>query len=141
MSEHRQALVDLVKAHGWRRGAELGVDRGLLFGALLRECPNLHLTGVDLFPDAERSHRVFDREAGFSDRCEVLKMSTNDASVLFEDGTFDFVFIDADHSYEAVRTDIERWTPKVRKGGWIGGHDFHGTKFPGVVKAVRQAFG
>lgn len=136
-SVHRQMLVSLVKQHGWRRGAELGVDKGVLFGMLLRSCPDLHLTGVDVFPDMQRSHRVFDLEAGYSDRCEVLKMTTVEASRLYEDGHFDFVFIDAAHDYESVKEDIQHWLPKVRVGGWIGGHDYHERKWPGVVQAVK----
>jgi len=139
-SVHRQTFVDLVKAHGWTRGAELGVDKGILFGMLLRQCPDLHLTGVDTFPDMARSKRVFDYEAGYSDRCEVLRMDTVAAARLFEDEHFDFVFIDADHSYKAVKQDITHWEPKVRKGGWLGGHDYHARKFPGVVCAVNEAF-
>ena len=41
-----------------------------------------------------------------------------------DDGTLDFVFIDADHSYEGAKQDIAAWYPKVKKGGWIGGHDY-----------------
>lgn len=35
----------------------------------------------------------------------------------------DMVFIDGDHSYEAVRHDLAVWVPKVKKGGLICGHD------------------
>jgi predicted O-methyltransferase YrrM len=35
----------------------------------------------------------------------------------------DFLFIDADHSYEAVKADWNEWFPKVRKGGHIALHD------------------
>ena len=35
----------------------------------------------------------------------------------------DFLFIDADHSYEAVKADWNGWFPKVRKGGYIALHD------------------
>lgn len=35
----------------------------------------------------------------------------------------DFLFIDADHSYEAVKADWNEWFPKVKKGGYIGLHD------------------
>lgn len=35
----------------------------------------------------------------------------------------DMVFIDGDHSYEAVRHDLAVWVPKVSKGGLICGHD------------------
>ncbi len=37
---------------------------------------------------------------------------------------FDFVYIDADHSYESVKSDIIAWFPKVKKGGFLAGHDW-----------------
>jgi predicted O-methyltransferase YrrM len=140
MSVHRATFVDLVKKQGWKRGAELGVDRGLLFNALLRECPELYLTGVDTFPDRERSWRAFETVRAYQDRSGLLEMTTQEASSLYPDGTFDFVFVDADHSREAVEDDIKHWQPKVRTGGWFGGHDYS-PKFPGVMAAVDQAFG
>lgn len=140
MSVHRETLVALVQRNGWTRGAELGVDKGILFGALLRDCPALHLIGVDTFPDRARSHRVFELVDAYSHRTGLLTMTTRDAAEVIHDGELDFVFIDADHSYEAVLEDIRCWHPKVRAGGWLGGHDYHARKFPGVVKAVNQVF-
>jgi predicted O-methyltransferase YrrM len=35
----------------------------------------------------------------------------------------DLVFIDADHSYDAVRQDWENWSPFVRPGGAVAFHD------------------
>jgi predicted O-methyltransferase YrrM len=37
--------------------------------------------------------------------------------------TIDFLFIDADHSYEAVSRDWKDWVPKLRKGGIVALHD------------------
>ena len=34
------------------------------------------------------------------------------------------VFIDGDHSYEAVREDLAAWEAKLVPGGIIAGHDF-----------------
>jgi len=51
----------------------------------------------------------------------------------------DFVFIDGDHGYEAVKQDIELYEPKVKPGGWIGGHDYQ--NFDGVARAVNERFG
>jgi methyltransferase family protein len=48
----------------------------------------------------------------------------------------DLVFIDGEHSEEACLQDIKLWTPHVRKGGILCGHDFD-PQFPGVEKAVR----
>jgi hypothetical protein len=57
----------------------------------------------------------------------------------FRDDYFDFIFIDADHTYEGVRKDIEAWYPKLKKGGIISGHDYH-SSWPGTIKAVDEFF-
>ena len=49
---------------------------------------------------------------------------------------FDLIFIDADHSYEAVKQDIENWLPKLKKGGTICGHDYG--NWEGVGRAVNE---
>ena len=66
-------------------------------------------------------------------------MTTNEAAGLFKDESLDAVFIDADHSYEAVKTDIQNWMPKVRKGGILAGHDYN-SAWPGVIRAVNEIF-
>lgn len=54
--------------------------------------------------------------------------------------SLDFAYIDASHTYENVRADIRSWLPKVKPGGWIGGHDYN-WKFPGVIRAVFEELG
>lgn len=61
------------------------------------------------------------------------------ASKLFEDGSFDFVYIDASHRYEDVKDDIEAWTPKVRPGGIVSGHDYFDGLYEGVHFGVKSA--
>jgi hypothetical protein len=39
------------------------------------------------------------------------------------DSQVDFLFVDADHSYEAAKADWSTWFPKVRKNGYIALHD------------------
>jgi Methyltransferase domain len=53
-----------------------------------------------------------------------IRMDSLDASKLYRDESLDFVFIDASHDYLSVKKDIEHWTPKVKPGGIISGHDF-----------------
>jgi predicted O-methyltransferase YrrM len=50
----------------------------------------------------------------------------------------DLVFIDGDHSYAAVRQDIQTWQPLVRSGGILCGDDYDPIKKPGVVRAVDE---
>ena len=49
----------------------------------------------------------------------------------------DFCYIDGDHSYAGVYSDIRTIWPKMKSGGIMGGHDFHHT-WPGVIKAVTE---
>lgn len=53
----------------------------------------------------------------------------------------DFVFIDADHSYDGVLADIFAYEPLVRPGGILAGHDFTTAVHPGVRRAVEDYFG
>ena len=57
----------------------------------------------------------------------------------FNDSTFDYVMLDADHAYESISKDIVAWWPKVRPGGILAGHDYS-AEFPGVLQAVTEAF-
>lgn len=52
-----------------------------------------------------------------------VQLHSVDAALKLNDNTVDFVFIDGDHSVEAVRADLAAWWPKVKPGGWLGGHD------------------
>lgn len=52
--------------------------------------------------------------------------------------SFDFVFIDADHTYNGCAGDIEAYLPLMKRGGTMAGHDFH---WPGVAQAVTEEFG
>lgn len=80
------------------------------------------------------------RRAGAEDVVCPLKMPSEKASSLFEDGTLDFVFVDADHGYEAVRRDLHCWFPKVKRRGVLAGHDYVNNDFPGVRRAVDEFF-
>jgi len=50
----------------------------------------------------------------------------------------ELLFIDASHSYLAVRNDIGWWARYVIEGGWIVFHDYGNPMYPGVQVAVRR---
>ena len=56
----------------------------------------------------------------------------------FPDKYFDVIYMDADHSYDALKRDIEMYLPKCKKV--IGGHDY-GNQHPDVVTVVNELFG
>jgi hypothetical protein len=61
----------------------------------------------------------------------------------FKDNYFDWLFVDANHTYEAVLQDLRSYGPKVSDHGLIVGHDFTNHSYAkechfGVVEAVRD---
>ena len=63
---------------------------------------------------------------GFEDRAIMVRSTSEIASNMFNDNSLDFVYIDANHAYDYVVQDIELWYPKIKKGGFICGHDYLG---------------
>jgi len=71
---------------------------------------------------------------------QLVMLCETSASAIrhFADSSLDFVFIDGEHTYEAVKQDISLWLPKVRRGGLIAGHDYG--VYRSVTDAVDEAF-
>lgn len=61
---------------------------------------------------------------GFEDRAIMVRATSEISSDMFNDESLDFVYIDANHAYDYVVQDIKLWHPKVKKGGYLCGHDY-----------------
>lgn len=77
---------------------------------------------------------------GLAEAVTLLIADSQRAARLFGNATLEGVFLDASHDEAAVRADIVAWLPKVRPGGWLGGHDYDPV-WPGVIAAVDGVFG
>lgn len=71
-------------------------------------------------------------------RVVILRQYSKDAAAQFEDESLDWVYLDANHGYEAVKEDLALWWPKVRRGGILSGHDYAIRPSFGVVQAVNE---
>jgi len=81
----------------------------------------------------------FDQRAWIAGNIHKHKGLSEHLATDVEDQSLYFVYIDAGHSYAEVTKDLQAWIPKVKPGGWIGGHDFNYSQ-PGVTRAVMEAF-
>lgn len=57
-------------------------------------------------------------------RVRVVQELSENAAKMIPDGSLDWIYIDANHDFESVTKDLEIWTPKVKEGGLVAGHDF-----------------
>ncbi len=109
-----------------------------------------HFQGSAEIDHTRRAGAVSTSEAAFranlapvanalGDRFCVLVSDSAGAAAQFADGSVDAVWVDAAHSYEPVKADLEAWWPKVKPLGLMGGDDY--VKCAGVTQAVNERFG
>jgi len=71
-----------------------------------------------------------------ADRIRPQRMTSLEAAGLHSPQSLDLVFLDGDHSYEAVKADIAVWQMKIAPGGVLCGHDYD--VFEGVTRAANE---
>ena len=92
------------------------------------------------FYDWEEVYEEFKLNTRFYDNIKLHMDFSYNIYNKFEDGLFDFIYIDANHEYDEVKKDIELYLPKLASNGIIGGHDYHEV-WPDVVDAVNETVG
>lgn len=92
--------------------------------------------------EQDRLRQMSLEETAFArDRRREMWMDSVVAAKHFSGPVLDFVFIDADHSYDGCHSDIEAWKGNIKPGGILGGHDYALPTHPnfGVKRAVDEA--
>jgi cephalosporin hydroxylase len=74
-------------------------------------------------------------KSGLGEFIEVVPFESLEAVKLFNDGYFDFCYIDSSHTYEETKKEIRAWYPKVKDENILSGHDYNA---PEVRQAVDE---
>jgi hypothetical protein len=139
---------------------EVGVCRGE-FSDLVLSNWNGHLSMVDAWQHFDNGYRDIanaDKEehesnlmlanrvaSRFAPRARIVRGVSPYVASQFEDASVDVVYLDANHSYEAVKEELAAWRSKIKPGGAYAGHDFLDAELPtgsfGVRRAVLEYFG
>ena len=137
-----------LKATGSLVGAELGVKEGRLSEAFLARNPLLTMYSVDYWGSDEKIPEQHDHASNyeetvnrlllFGERSIIRRKLTSVAVKDFPDEFFDFVYIDATHTYAGALEDIQQWVKKIKPDGIIAGHDYC-EGWSGVIEAVNQS--
>jgi len=130
----RLDLPDFLAKNGFKKGAEVGVYKAEFTEKFAQA--GLEIYGVD--PWMAQGYEGHEHRQGRQDflfnhaqrvvgkypNCKLIRKTSIDAAKDFEDGSLDFIYIDGNHGLKYVIEDLWEWTPKVRKGGVISGHDW-----------------
>jgi hypothetical protein len=126
---------------------EVGVYQGLMSEHILKTRLDVTWSGVDPWLAADDQPASFvasndpharltqsqqdrfhqdarNRVSRFGARASIYRLPSVDVAPLLPDASLDMVFLDGDHSYEGVVADLAAWWPKLKEGGWLGGHDW-----------------
>lgn len=125
-----QFFVDM----GFKRGAEIGVDKGEFSEKFCKA--GLALYAIDPWHYDDdyqdtRSQERLDFLYGHTRRvlapyptCTVVRKASMEAVCDFPDESLDFVYIDGNHQLKHVIQDLVEWSKKIKRGGVISGHDY-----------------
>jgi len=157
---NRSEYPHILNAMGlFGEGVEVGVQRAAFAEQILSTWRGTRLYCVDpwkAYPESDYrdlsnvsqtdQDRNFaearERLRRFGARAVILRMESRQAAALFQDRQLDFVYLDARHDYESVAADIRVWSPKIRPGGILSGHDYLNGLLAegdfGVKRAVQE---
>jgi hypothetical protein len=129
--------------------AEIGVNEGDFSEQILSLCKPEKLILIDVWA-SKRYHgglfeKVKNRFARQSEKgqIEIIRDLSFGAIASCHDQSFDWVYLDTDHTYKTTQRELELLRPKMKKGGIIAGHDYivgnwnAGYRY-GVIEAVRE---
>lgn len=160
-TRHKIWWKDFMIKYNCQKVCEIGVRKGINFRQMTRHNPILAVA-VDSwisdgnkyrndvgFTQEELDQQYENFKKTYADRpsVKVSRGYSFDMVKQFPDELFDFVYIDADHSFDGCYRDIIDWYPKVKKEGILCGHDYEhyvgrsrqNEKIPfGVVEAVDK---
>lgn len=144
---HGERMLALLEELKPLRCVELGTWRGasaIAQARVLRQWGG-RLTCVDTFaagPDGEP--RMLDEwqrniaAAGVKDAVDVIVGRTVEVAALWAGGPIDYLYVDADHTFESVTADLVAWWPHVRLGGVVAGDDYQNPPYDGCTAAWDQ---
>jgi hypothetical protein len=137
-------------------GVEVGVFRGEFAQMLLRSWRGSLLILVDPWKhlpnyfdswnltndEMEANYRsTIARLAPHSNRIRILRLMSHEAALNVDDDSCDFIYIDANHAYEAVSADLRTWYPKLRRGGLMAGHDYFDARADSSLEPIMGTEG
>jgi hypothetical protein len=91
--------------------------------------------------DYEKLYRdlmIFSLAHGLTKELQILRMTSELASTIFQKESIGLVVVDGNHNFPQVSKDFELWLPKVYPGGFLLADDLLGWGVPEAIKMVEH---
>ena len=131
-TNRKHFLRHLIEKNNFKTMAEVGVRDGRTTFHLLDHCPELTIYAIDMSIKEFYNKEIANK---YKSRLIPIEATSEVAADRIADNSLDLVFIDANHSYDYVKKDIIKYTPKLKENGLLTGHDID---YPGVNRAVNE---
>lgn len=134
-SKHPTKELTILEIGSW-----VGVSTELFakaFKQVIAVDPWAKTTGINCQYNMKLVEKEFDERMKNYDNVIKCKMTSEQAIKNENIKDINIIYIDGAHDYKNVSLDIELWKDKIKL--FICGHDYY-DKFPGVKKAVNEAF-
>ena len=129
--------------------AELGVNEGIFSQQILQLNDPERLFLIDIWDskrfNQEKRRKVEEmfRTEILSDKVQIQIGFSTEIAQKFADHSFDWIYIDTDHSYQTTKNELEAWRLKMKDTGVIAGHDYKVGNWSkmiryGVIEAVNE---
>ena len=102
--------------------AEIGIDRGYFSLAILEQTIPQELFLVDI--TLSRLDPASEAQLRARPEVTLIEAPSETGLASHPDASFDWIYLDADHSYGAVKKDIDALINKVKPGGYFLFNDF-----------------
>ena len=150
----REEFLKLINELNLKIGCEIGVYKGDYSIKILEKTNLSKLYLIDSWQHLDNyndisnhSNPEFDfilqgvknKISNHKERVEIIKGLSENIVNNFEDDYFDFLYLDADHSYSASKKDVSLWYSKVKPGGIFSGHDYLNGSLPQGEFGVKQS--
>jgi tRNA G46 methylase TrmB len=131
-------LIKIIDENDYNSYLEVGVWRGDNLIPIAEKFPKVKCYGVDPYSgnsfdnyykgeimalvDANHYDAIYQEINNKTTKLrnlDIIRVSSTEAALNFDDESLDVVFIDARHDYQSCKNDILTWLPKVKRGGII----------------------
>jgi predicted O-methyltransferase YrrM len=135
-------LFRLVRSRTAAQILEIGrYHGGSVFLFAVAADDNSVVTSIDIAPQNDELLQIALQKSGLAHKVQILLSDSLDGEARAD--FYDLIFVDGDHSYQAVANDYQHWRRAVKPGGYLAFHNAaagspHTRPAPGPFRLAQE---